>query len=381
MKPKREMSKWTYWFSLAVAIILVYSCITNFAGICVFLKKIMNIIMPFLMAIIVAYLFYRPARFFEKIYENKKATSKISRPLSIFTVYLIAVLLIIIMINCVIPPIRTSIGDLIGDIPTFIDEAKEYLSTLEEDSLIKQLNIEETIKNISTIDFTSLLSANHLRYYINTVIGIVSTIFNVFITIVVSIYILMERGKIKKFLKQLGKAVFSEDVYDRISNYFSKSNWIFLDFIYCQIIDGIIVGILASIVMTVIGVEYAILLGFFIGIFNIIPYFGAIIAIAISAFITLFTGGFEQAIIMCIAVIILQQIDSNIINPKILGDGLKISPILVIFSITVGGEFFGILGMFLAVPIMAILKLVVTDFVEIRNRLKAYRKATMKINE
>ena len=169
-----------------------------------------------------------------------------------------------------------------------------------------------------------------------------------FVTIIVSIYILLERGKIKEFLKKFGRAVFNNQTYTRISKYFIKSNWIFLDFIYCQILDGVIIGILASIAMTVIGVEYGILLGCFIGLFNIIPYFGAIIAIAISVFITIFTGGIEQAIIMAITVIILQQIDANIINPKILGDGLKLSPILVIFSVTVGGEFFGVLGMFLS---------------------------------
>lgn len=112
----------------------------------------------------------------------------------------------------------------------------------------------------------------------------------------------------------------------------------------------------------------------FIGLFNIIPYFGAIIAIVIAVVITLFTGGINQALIMAITVIILQQIDSNIINPKILGDGLKISPVLVIFAVTVGGEFFGIIGMFLSVPIVAIIKVLIMDFIDIRIKIKSYRK-------
>ena len=77
---------------------------------------------------------------------------------------------------------------------------------------------------------------------------------------------------------------------------------------------------------------------------------------------------------MAVTVIILQQIDSNIINPKILGDGLKISPVLVIFAVTVGGEFFGIIGMFLSVPIVAIIKVLIMDFIEIRIKIKSYRK-------
>ena len=117
-------------------------------------------------------------------------------------------------------------------------------------------------------------------------------------------------------------------------------------------------------------IKYAPLLGFFIGLFNMIPYVGAIIAVAISAVITLITGGLTQAIWMLIVVIILQQIDANIINPKILGDGLKISPILVIFAVTIGGEFFGVIGMFLSVPVIAILKLLIVDFIEIREKKK-----------
>ena len=181
---------------------------------------------------------------------------------------------------------------------------------------------------------------------------------------------LLQRKYIKEFLKKLGKSMFAESAYTRLSKYFTTSNKILLDFIYCQIIDAIIIGILVSIALTIIGVKYSILLGFFIGLFNIIPYFGAIIAIAVAVLITVFTGGVQQALIMAVTVIILQQIDANIINPKILGDGLKISPILVIFAVTIGGEFFGVIGMFLSVPVIAILKLLIVDFIEIREKKK-----------
>ena len=122
--------------------------------------------------------------------------------------------------------------------------------------------------------------------------------------------------------------------------------------------------------MSIIGVKYAILLGFIIGLFNIIPYFGAIVAVGISILITLITGGISQAIIMAIAVIILQQIDSNIINPKIIGNSLEMSPLLVIFSVTVGGAYFGVLGMFLAVPIAAVLKIVINDYIDFKTPKK-----------
>ena len=126
------------------------------------------------------------------------------------------------------------------------------------------------------------------------------------------------------------------------------------------------------------GVKYAVLLGFMIGLFNLIPYIGAIIAVAFAGIITLLTGGFEQAIWMLVVVTILQQIDANIINPKIVGNSLEINPILVILAVTVGGAYFGLIGMFLAVPIVTVVKVLIEDFIDYRERKKKETKELIK---
>ena len=107
-----------------------------------------------------------------------------------------------------------------------------------------------------------------------------------------------------------------------------------------------------------------------IGLSNMIPYIGAIVGIGIAAIITLITGGLGQAIAMLVTIIILQQLDANIINPKIVGDSLKISPLLVIFAVTVIGAYFGIIGMFLSVPIIALAKLMLEHFMAARAEQK-----------
>ena len=101
-----------------------------------------------------------------------------------------------------------------------------------------------------------------------------------------------------------------------------------------------------------------------------IPYIGAIVAVGIGILITFITGGLGKAIAMAIVVIILQQIDANIINPKIIGTSLEISPLLVIFSITIGGAYFGILGMFLAVPIAVVIRTILLDYVDNKNKIR-----------
>ena len=156
----------------------------------------------------------------------------------------------------------------------------------------------------------------------------------------------------------------------KIKKYFIKGNTVFFKFLTSQVLDAILVGILVSIAMSILGVKYSVLLGFMIGLFNLIPYFGAIVAVIIAVLITILTGGFGKALLMAIVVIILQQIDANIINPKIVGDSLEISQLLVIFAVTIGGAYFGILGMFLAVPVVAILKLIIDDFIDEKNSQK-----------
>ena len=161
--------------------------------------------------------------------------------------------------------------------------------------------------------------------------------------------------------------MFKRKTNRRLGSYFRKTNEIFYKFISSQVLDAVVVGTIISIALVMMKVKYGILLGLMIGLLNIIPYFGAIVGVIIAVIITIFTGGIGQALAMTIVVVILQQIDANIINPKIVGNSLKLSPILIIFAVTVGGAYFGILGMFLAVPVIAILKILILDYIELKN--------------
>ena len=264
--------------------------------------------------------------------------------------------------------------ELVNNFQGYWNSAISRLNSLPEDSFLKSKVVADGIKAIGdaiqNIDIKKYLDPDKITSYVKSVLGVATGIFDIFVTIVVSVYILLQRDLIVNFFKKLGLAMFDPKTCVQIGKYVDSTNNIFFKFISGQLIDAIIVGILVTIAMSIIGVKYAILLGFMIGLFNIIPYFGAIIAVVISIIITIITGGLSQAVIMAIVVIILQQIDSNIINPKIIGNSLEISPLLVIFAVTVGGAYFGVLGMFLAVPIIAVLKIVVNDFIDFKIKKK-----------
>ena len=205
--------------------------------------------------------------------------------------------------------------------------------------------------------------------YIETAVGIANGIFDMFVTIAISIYILLERTSIVNYFRKLSQAMFSKNTYSRLDRYFINGNKIFFKYVSSQVLDAIIVSVIMTIALTIMKADYALLLGVMIGLFNLIPFFGAIVAVALAGLITLFTGGLSQAIWVIVVLIILQQIDANIINPKIVGDALEISKILIIFSVTVAGAYFGVLGMFLGVPVATVIKMMIDDYIE-NNREK-----------
>lgn len=372
----KEWKKWLFWFSFAVATIVVYKTIDSVGEIFSFFGNFFNILMPFLMAVLMAYILYIPCKSLEKTIEKCKFNfiKKHARGLSIILVYLLLILLIFVVFNFIIPTVRDSIMDLANNVPNYYNKAIEYIEDLDEDSYLYQLNLNgyvEKVKEFNIVEeIGKYISPGNIIEYVKGIVGSIGIVFDIFVTVVVSIYMLMERNDIKSFLQNLSKAIFDKKTDETIRKYYTKTNSIFFSYITGQIVDAFAVGIITSIAMSIMHVKYSVLLGFLIGIFNIIPYFGAIVAVAFAIIVTIFTGGVAQAIWVAIVVIALQQIDANIINPKILGNSLNLSPILIIFAVTIGGTYFGVLGMFLGVPVVAFLKLIIEDFIEIRNKKK-----------
>ncbi len=290
MKNIKSSSKWIYWFTLVVAIVIIYKVLDNFTGIGMWLGNLVKVLKPFLMAILLSYLLYIPCRKIEKLYRNNKKLAKRARGLAVATTYLLLILAIIILLNTIFPMLSESVIDLAGHLPEYYDSTIKYINNLPQDSVIGKDIVNNVIEKLKQIDITKLLDAENIVMYLQKAVGIASGIFNAFVTIVVSVYILLERTDIIKFIKKLNNSLFSKRTCNTIDRYFIKGNDIFFKYISSQVLDAIIVGIMMSIALSIMGVKYAILLGFLIGLFNLIPYFGAIIAVVISAIITLFTG-------------------------------------------------------------------------------------------
>lgn len=371
---KQSWKKRISWLLIALIVVVVYKMLDNFSNVQEWFSTFFRILKPFFAGLLISYILFMPCKKIESVLlkSKNKFISKRSRGISVITTYIIFVLVIIIIINCIFPVLRESIVELVGNIPGYYETLVNKYKELPEDSVFKSDIIKDKMTELSNIDMKQFLSINNEKIiqYVKNIINIFSGIFDIFVSIIVSVYILLQRTTIMRFLRRFARALFKKNTYEAVNKYFTKANEVFFTFISSQLLDAVIVGILTTIAMLIIKVKYAPLIGFTIGLFNMIPYIGAIIAVGIGILITFITGGLGKAIAMAIVVIVLQQIDANIINPKIIGVSLEVSPLLVIFSVTVGGAYFGILGMFLGVPIAVVIKAVLNDWIDNKNKFR-----------
>ncbi|MEI3436314.1 MAG: AI-2E family transporter [Clostridia bacterium] len=382
---KQGWKKRISWLLIALTVVIVYKMLDNFSNVTEWFGTFFRILKPFLAGLLISYILFMPCKKIEGALEKSKLkfVKKRARGLSVIATYIIFILIIIIIINCIFPILKESVVELVSNVPGYYETLVSKYKELPEDSVLKNDIIKDKMTELSNIDMKQFLSINNEKIieYVKNIINIFSGIFDVFVSIIVSVYILLQRTTIMRFLRRFARAMFKKNTYEAVNKYFTKANEVFFTFISSQLLDAVIVGILTTVAMLIIKVKYAPLIGFTIGLFNMIPYIGAIVAVGIGILITFITGGFGKAIAMAIVVIILQQIDANIINPKIIGVSLEVSPLLVIFSVTVGGAYFGIMGMFLGVPIAVVIKTILNDWIENKNKFRDEQEKLIEKNE
>ena len=382
---KQGWKKRISWLLIALTVVIVYKMLDNFSNVTEWFGTFFRILKPFLAGLLISYILFMPCKKIEGALEKSKLkfVKKRARGLSVIATYIIFSLIIIIIINCIFPILKESVVELVSNIPGYYETLVSKYKELPEDSVLKNDIIKDKMTELSNIDMKQFLSINNEKIieYVKNIINVFSGIFDVFVSIIVSVYILLQRTTIMRFLRRFARAMFKKNTYEAVNKYFTKANEVFFTFISSQLLDAVIVGILTTVAMLIIKVKYAPLIGFTIGLFNMIPYIGAIVAVGIGILITFITGGLGKAIAMAIVVIILQQIDANIINPKIIGVSLEVSPLLVIFSVTVGGAYFGIMGMFLGVPIAVVIKTILNDWIENKNKFRDEQEKLIEKNE
>ncbi len=371
----KRFSKYTVWimaFMFVVGVIVVYKSFNSVGAIKDFFSELMSILSSFVIGFVIAYLLNTPVKKIEKVLEKCKYRFILNnkKRIAVFSVYIMAVVVIVVVLRLIIPVLGRNIADLCQHMPIYIDSLLNYIKDMHLENIIPSFDIDKLVSKIPIDKFFSSLDFSMIGKYAQSVMGITANVINVFIGIIISIYILFEKDAIKGYIYRILKAVISKEAADSVADKYRTVNGNFSKFVSCQLVDAVIVSTLASVILSLLKVRYAIVLGTLLGIFNLIPYFGAIFASVLAVVITFFTGGLLKAVWTAVSLIAVQQVDGNIIGPRIMGNSLKVSPLLIIFAVTFGGGLFGIVGMLISVPIAASLKSFLDEYLE-RREVKA----------
>lgn len=360
-------------YALAVIVCgtAVAMMIVNWGETKAFIMRLFSVLSPFWAALLIAY-FLRPIvdwiyHTIQRLVTHGKH-QKMVLYFSIFLAYIFVIGAIILVINFIIPQLTHSITELTASVPAIYDRLANYLMSLQDRYPdLDMTALVEKLQNMvpDLVDFGTNIVGNGLVMIYSLSISVVRMVINVLLAVMISIYMIASADFFREQTKRLVYAIFSEENGNAICNTCKECNSIFSAFLLSKALDSLIIGCLCCMIMSIIGLPYAVLLSVIVGITNMIPYFGPFIGAVPGVLVYLFLKPMD-AIIFAIMILVLQQFDGLVLGPRLLGQSTGLNPIWVIFAITVGGAYFGVIGMFIGVPVVAV-------FAYLLNKLIKYR--------
>lgn len=358
-----------YSISLIIAI-LFFTILNKFKDIKRAIQFIITILFPFLLGIGIAFILNNPEKWVEnKLLKNVPLQKNHKRILATLIVFILAIGFLILFFSIIIPNTVDSVRQFSTNIvvysDTFISYTKDFayrmnISEKQVEQMLINFDITKKITSIVTESIPKIASYSYsfVKGFINLILAFVS-----------AFYILLDRETLVKGIKKLNYSLFDKNFANYLTLWTNDAKTVFEQYIVGNIIDSFIVGVLCYVVILFLKIPYTNMIALIIGVTNVIPVFGPFLG-AIPVIIILCLIDPLSALIFAIVIFIIQQIDGNIIKPIVLGDKLGMSGFWILFSVTVGGALFGVVGMFLGVPIFALIYAGIHDYITVRLRHK-----------
>lgn len=369
---------------ISIATFLTFCCCTLFfffvyrnQEIAEYTEKISSILQPIIIGIVLAYLLNPVVNFIElriknlieKKIKNSKKVKKISRILSVTGGWLFFGAIIAILVATILPTILDSIMSMIKTFPDAIDNLLKWINrTIEDDEQMRQVANEIIVRGSTWFEtwVTGTIlpqMESYIASIMSSAVSALKLVMNIFIGFIVSVYILTTKEKFAGQAKKIVYAFFKPYQANVIIDTARKCHEIFGGFISGKLLDSLIIGIIAYIVLSIMKMPYAMLVSVIIGVTNVIPFFGPFIG-AIPSFFIILLQDPVKSLYFLIFIFILQQIDGNIIGPKILGDSTGLTAFWIVFSTTFFGGIWGFIGMVLGVPLTAVVYYIVGEILD-----------------
>ncbi len=332
------------------------------------LSGIVNLIMPFIFGIVIAYLLRPICLFFEKLFTkcfDRKKTGKRNGLFRICSILLSLTLMLVfltLLILAVLPELINSISGLLSQLPSAMDQFEIWIQSLDKGDVSHEIvtSIETTLDTLSE-NLTSFLQTDllpHLQTIVSDVtssfMDILNIVKNFGLGCIISAYILGSWERFCMQIKLIVYAVFPKRAADWIREEIHYTDRMFSGFIHGKLLDSLIIGISCFIFCTIVRMPYTMLITIIIGVTNIIPFFGPYLG-AIPSAVLVLTESPSKCLLFVVFIIVLQQIDGNLLNPRILGNRLGLSSFWILFSILFFGSMWGFIGMLVGTPLFAVL--------------------------
>ncbi len=371
-----------YAFLVISSSIIVYLMVSQAEDLKIKFSGMIATMQPFIIGSAIAYIINFILNFYEKVVFELKYINKLNRKyrrgIGLLLSYLTAIIVISLFMQFVLPQLVDSIVGLANNIPQYVNDASHVITEISE-----KFNLESKYMNMIVEKWNELLNyiitllTNLIPVIGNFIMTLGSSILNIIIGIIVSIYILIDKEKFIALSRKVTFSIFSAERSKRIVELAQRSNETFGKFLSGKILDSLIIGILTFIILTIFKMPYILLISVVIGITNIIPFFGPFFGAIPSAIIILCVSPIKALWFIGI-ILVIQQIDGNIIGPKILGDSIGISAFWILFSLLIFAKFLGLIGMIIGVPIFAIIYSIIKENVERRLKAKGLPVETEK---
>jgi predicted PurR-regulated permease PerM len=362
---------------IAILVLIVFNAPVIFYKIMDIVNWIVSVIKPIIIGFIFAYLMDPVVSFFEKkliqlkkfkLFRKFKAPRTWAAVISTALLIIVVVGLISLLVFSVTNQLRlANFDDIIQLFKNFADSMTGFFNSIQDK--LKELDVESGQFEQYITDATTQL-INLLKNFANSIVDSITN-FSGYLTtfifsLIIGFYFLIDGRMFTTYVKKVFRALFSDNANKRISGIVHDMDAVFSGYIRGQLTDAFVMMILISLVLSVTGVKFALVIGIFAGIGNLIPYFGPIVAYISTTVVCLINGDIKILIVSLIALFIIQAIDGNFIGPKLLSRSIKIHPLIIIVSLIFGSALGGFLGMLLAVPVGAYCKLIFVRFIERR---------------
>lgn len=363
----------------AIAIYIAFAIMGNIGPILSMVGKVVGVVItllkPLLVALIIAYLFHPATRKIEGFLDKRKIfkKSETRRVFSITVMYITMMGLVIAMICGIYIMIggqlsrNTTITNIVAYITDYLSNNQLSASIVQEKLSSLNIKIPDYINSMVTKGVTALQQYITASFgdIANSIATFVSNILSFLISLILSIYLLKDSEYFFELWKKMFYMIFRKSKAGKsISKCATVVNTNFSNYIRGQLLDACIVGVLSATALAIIGVDYAIIIGVISGICNMIPYVGPMVGTVLAATMGLLSGRPIMILWAIIAMLIVQQIDNNLIAPKIVGDSVGLHPVFTMLAILIGGNIGGLIGMLIAVPVTASCKVLISQWYE-----------------